>query len=290
MATPLNNAANMGYLASAAGMANPAFAAAQFGLGLVQSGVSLYRLNELRKQRMAQFSDNIDPLKQNVSMFQERMEQGVPQSYLDLATNTAQSQQAARYRNIADSSSGMGSYLARAASVDTANLGLRLAQMSDQERRTAMGQLESARRSLVSQMNMDTQARRQYRLMQEQALGGALRAGTGNMAQAIDYGMPALGKMFRGSGGYSGSNSGGSQPAMDYPVSTLDPYNQQGMAPIFEGMEQGRNVPYGYDASVDPNKMPGLTQGADGFYGSRKGMVKGADGFYGMQPGSYNFK
>jgi hypothetical protein len=43
--------------------------------------------------------------------------------------------------------------------------------------------------------------------MQEQALGGALRAGTGNMAQAIDYGMPAVRKMFGGSGGYSGGGS-----------------------------------------------------------------------------------
>ena len=189
----LGNAGQLAYLASMAGSANPAFAGAQAVLGIIQSGVALSRLSKLRNERMAQFSDNIKPLQDNVNMWENRVRTGVPQSYENLAVNTATAQQAARYRNIADMSAGLGGYMARVSSVDTANLGLRLAQMNDQERRAAMSQLDAARRGLTSQQNMQTQADRQYRMMREQALGGALRAGTANLATALDYGMPRLG-------------------------------------------------------------------------------------------------
>ena len=46
-------------------------------------------------------------------------------------------------------------------------------------------------------MNLQTQANRNLRMMQEQALGGALRAGTQNLASFVDYSlMPQIGNKF----------------------------------------------------------------------------------------------
>jgi len=162
-------------------------AVAQLGLGAIQTGVALYKLRQLSKQRRARFSDNIAPLQRNVDMWQNRMDSGLPLADYTRAMQTQAQQQAGAYRSIADNTVGMGGYFARVAGLDRVNLASQLANMSQQERMNAMRQLGQSRQILVNQMNMDTRDQIQQRMMTEQALGGALRAGTQNMAQAIDY-------------------------------------------------------------------------------------------------------
>ena len=183
---------------SLAGAANPYVAVGQAALGAYQTATALNRLNKLNKQPWDQFSNNMAPLQQNVSMWQDRVNTGLPQSYINQAYNTNAQQTASAYRNIQDSSGGqMGTSFARIAALDRVRLGQNLAAMSDQARREAMGQLAGARSAVASQMNLQTQANRNLRMMQEQALGGALRAGTQNLASFVDYSlMPQIGNKF----------------------------------------------------------------------------------------------
>lgn len=203
--------------------ANPYIAAGQLVLGGIQTATALARLNKLRNKQWSQFDENMKPLQQNVTMWQDRMNNGIPQSYQNQAYAASAMQNASAYRNIQDMSGGqMGTAFGRVAAMDRNRLGLNLAQMNDQARREAMGYLANARSQVVSQMNMQTQAERQQRMMQEQALGGALRAGTQNMTQAFDYTvMPKL----MGMGGGQQTAQPAAQPAAQQMTTNPVPAN-----------------------------------------------------------------
>ncbi len=171
----------------------PPLAVAQFGLGAIQTITALKQLNELKRERVAKYTDNLAPLQENVNMWKGRSEEGLPSSFIDLARGENARQTASTFRRIQDVSGGqLGSSFARVAAMDRIRLGLNLAQMSDSARREAMGQLARSREGMVNQLNLQTSADRNYRMMREQSMGGALKAGTQNLTQAIDYGLPNI--------------------------------------------------------------------------------------------------
>ena len=177
-------------------------AAGQLVLGAIQTGVALNRLNQLSKQPLAQYSDNVAPFQQNIQMYENQVRNGLDPNTINLATNTAADQNASTYRRIQDMTGGQGaSAFARIAAMDRVRLANSLAGMSAQERRAAMASLAQSRVGYANQMNRDIAARQQQRMAQEQAWGGALKAGTYNLQQAFDYGIsPNLQNMI-GSGG-----------------------------------------------------------------------------------------
>ncbi len=173
---------------TAGSAAFPPLAIAELGLGAIQTGVSLARLKKLRDEEMASYNDNLAPLQQNVNMFQNEFNHGLPQAYVAQAYGANAAQNASAYRRIQDVSGGqLGNAFSRIAAMDRIRLGLSLASASADYRRSIMGQLSEANRSITNQKNLQTGQDLRYRMMQEQALGGALKSGTENLAGAIDY-------------------------------------------------------------------------------------------------------
>ncbi len=176
-----------------ASSAFPPLAVAQGVLGAVQAGVALSQLQKLRREKMAQYSDNLAPLQQNVRMYEQAFNQGLPQAYSNQAYSAAAGQNASAYRRIQDMGGGqLSNVFSRISGMDRIRLAQSLAGMNADYRRQAMSALSQSRGAVVGQMNLQTQADRSYRLMREQALGGALKAGTQNLTQAIDFGLGSL--------------------------------------------------------------------------------------------------
>lgn len=218
---------------TAASAAFPPLAIAQLGLGAIQTGVALKNLNNLRKQRMPQFSDNMGYLDSNAQMWQNRMRGGLDPSTINLFQNQQGMQRASAFRRMQDVSGGQsGSYLGRLAALGNITGGLELAKMSDQARLQAMYQLDAVNRARLAQSNMQVGADRQYRMQQEQAYGRALQSGTKNLATAIDYGLPST---------FQWLNNRGSQGSMDPASQTQLP-----MVTPMQIPSAGGSDPYGY--------------------------------------------
>lgn len=226
----------LGYASMIPG-AQPYVAGAQLILGGIQTVTALKKLKDLQNTPMASYLDNITPLQQNVDMWSDRYATGLPQSSIALAQSNAAAQNAASYRQIADNAGGqMANVFSRVAAMDRVRLAQSLAQMNDAARREAMAYLGNARTQLVGQRNMQTTADRQYRLMQEQALGGALRAGTQNLAGAIDYGVtPFIMSRLGGGAGMSPTPvlPGGAPPENSGQSQLQNVINQGGYEPQY---------------------------------------------------------
>jgi hypothetical protein len=210
-------------LAGAGSMAFPPLGVAQGVLGGIQTAVALKRLADLRKEKMPSYLDNIAPLQENVNMWEQRMNQGIPQSFLNQATQQNAQGTASAYRYINDTSGGqLGGAFSRVAALDRVRFATSIAAMNDQARREAMGYLANARSQLVQQQNQQTAQDLRYRQMREQALGQALRAGTQNLTGFLDYGLSGLIKP----GGQT------AQPVATTPTSELVQAPQQGITPV----------------------------------------------------------
>lgn len=173
----------------------------QMVLGGIQTVVGLNGLRKLNKQKYPGFSQDVTGLQENVDMWTQRSQQGIPQSYIDQATNQQSSQLASAYRQIQDTSGGqLSNSFGRIAAMNRVNFAMQLAQLNDQARRQAMTQLAQSRgvlnTTLLGQSNLQTNQETQRRIMLEQAYGGALKAGTANIQQAVDYG----GQSYKGPG------------------------------------------------------------------------------------------
>jgi hypothetical protein len=170
-------------------MAYQAFAyVPQLALGLTQSISSYNRLQELNKKPLPQY--NLQPAQQNVSMYQQRFNQGLSPDELTGMKQQFSSEQAGMYRAASDNSRGqLSSFLGRVSGFDRIRQASQLGSMMASERRAAMSGLAGARQSLEAQMNRQTSQDYSRRMSEEQALGGALKAGTEGIGNALTMGI-----------------------------------------------------------------------------------------------------
>lgn len=160
----------------------------QLALGLTQSINSYNRLQELGKKPLPQY--NLQPAQQNVSMYEQRFRQGLSPDELAGMRQQFSSEQAGMYRAASDNSRGqLSSFLGRVSGFDRIRQASQLGSMMASERRAAMSGLSGARQSLEAQMNRQTSQDYSRRMSEEQALGGALRAGTEGIGNALTMGI-----------------------------------------------------------------------------------------------------
>lgn len=172
-------------------MAGPLLAyAPQVALGAVETIGALQGMKELRGQEVPTYtSDKImGPLRQVEQMYQRGYERGLDPTTIRLAQQQQAAETAGMTRRIGDISGGqLSSATSRLGALDRVRTGLGLAAQDVQYRRSMMGGLAGARQMISGQEFSEAQRQYQRRVMQEQALGGALRAGLGNIGNALTY-------------------------------------------------------------------------------------------------------
>ena len=162
--------------------------APQLALGLVQSISSYNKLQDLNKKPLPQY--NLQPSQQNVNMYETRFRQGLSPEELGGMKQQFASEQAGMYRAASENSGGqLSSFLGRVSGFDRIRQASQLGSMMASERRAAMSGLSGARQSLEAQMNRQTSQDYSRRMSEEQALGGALRAGTEGIGNALTMGI-----------------------------------------------------------------------------------------------------
>jgi len=162
--------------------------APQLALGLVQSISSYNKLQDLNKKPLPQY--NLQPAQQNVNMYDTRFRQGLSPEELGGMKQQFATEQAGMYRAASENSGGqLSSFLGRVSGFDRIRQAAQLGSMMASERRAAMSGLAGARQSLEAQMNRQTSQDYSRRMSEEQALGGALRAGTEGIGNALTMGI-----------------------------------------------------------------------------------------------------
>jgi hypothetical protein len=157
-------------------------------LGGIQAISSYQKLKELQKQSLPTY--NLQPAQQNVQMYEQRFRQGLSPEERAAMQQQFSSQQAGMYRAASDQSRGqLSSFLGRVSAFDRIKQATQLGSMMASERRAAMSGLAGARQGLESQMNRQTSMDYSRRMAEEQALGGALKAGTENIGDALTMGL-----------------------------------------------------------------------------------------------------
>jgi len=161
--------------------------APQLALGALETGVSLAQLQKLSKEELPKY--DLSPTQANVSMYRQRLAQGLPSAEIAAMEQAQAAQNAGGYRQATELSGGqLSSAIGRIGQLQNINLATRMGQMQAQERRAAQSSLAASRSALQGQMNLQTQYDMQRRAQEEQALGGAMRAGLQNMGNALTYG------------------------------------------------------------------------------------------------------
>ena len=163
----------------------------QLALGGMQAISSYQKLKDLQKQSLPQF--NLQPSQQNVSMYEQRFRQGISPEERSAMGQQFATQQAGMYRAASDQSRGqLSSFLGRVSAFDRIKQATQLGSMMASERRAAMSGLSGARQNLESQMNRQTSMDYSRRMSEEQALGGAMKAGLENLGDAATLGLDRL--------------------------------------------------------------------------------------------------
>lgn len=159
----------------------------QLALGAIQTGVALNQLNKLRGQALPRY--DFSPTQANVSMYRQRLAQGLPPAEIAAMQQAQAAQNAGGYRQATELSGGqLSSAIGRIGQLQNINLATRMGQMQAQERRAAQSSLAASQSALQGQMNMQTQYDMQRRAQEEQALGGAVKAGLQGVGNALTYG------------------------------------------------------------------------------------------------------
>jgi hypothetical protein len=162
----------------------------QLALGGIQAISSYQKLKDLQKQALPKF--DLQPAQQNVSMYEQRFKQGLSPEERSAMGQQFSSQQAGMYRAASDQSRGqLSSFLGRVSAFDRIKQASQLGSMMASERRAAMSGLSGARQNLESQMNRQTSMDYSRRMSEEQALGGAMRAGLENIGDSLTTGLYA---------------------------------------------------------------------------------------------------
>lgn len=159
----------------------------QLALGAIQTGVALGELNKLRNQPLPRY--DFSPTQANVSMYRQRLAQGLPPAEIAAMQQAQAGQNAGGYRQATELAGGqLSSAIGRIGQLQNINLATRMGQMQAQERRAAQSGLAASQSALQGQMNMQTQYEMQRRAQEEQALGGAMKAGLQGIGNALTYG------------------------------------------------------------------------------------------------------
>jgi hypothetical protein len=210
----------------------------QLALGAIQTGVALSQLNKLRDQPLPRY--DFSPTQANVSMYRQRLAQGLPPAEIASMQQTQAAQNAGGYRQATELAGGqLSSAIGRIGQLQNINLATRMGQMQAQERRAAQSGLAASQGALQGQMNMQTQYDMQRRSQQEQALGGALRAGLQGMGNALTYGaFDYLGGVGKGSG------TPETQAMLQNSGASMTPYNK-GQYPMTQEDYFNMGTPFG---------------------------------------------
>lgn len=161
--------------------------APQLALGALETGVSLAQLQKLSKEELPKY--DLSPTQANVSMYKQRLAEGLPPAEIAAMEQTQAAQNAGGYRQASELAGGqLSSAIGRIGQLQNINLATRIGQMQGQERRAAQSGLAASRSALQGQMNLQTQYDMRRRESREQALGGSLRAGLTGMGEALTYG------------------------------------------------------------------------------------------------------
>lgn len=219
----------------------------QLALGAIQTGVALSQLNKLKNQPLPKY--DLSPTQSNVSMYKQRLAQGLPSAEIAAMQQAQAAQNAGGYRQATELSGGqLSNAIGRIGQLQNINLATRMGQMQAQERRANQSALAASQGALQGQMNMQTQYDMQRRSQQEQALGGALRAGLQGMGNALTYGaFDYLGGVGKGSG------TPETQALMDNSRASMTPmnYNFYPSAPILSSF----NTPGDFNAGYNPQSI-----------------------------------
>jgi len=210
----------------------------QLALGAIETGVALSKLNQLNKQPLPKY--DLSPTQANVSMYKQRLAQGLPSAEIAAMQQAQASQNAGGYRQATELSGGqLSNAIGRIGQLQNINLATRMGQMQAQERRANQSALAGAQGALQGQMNMQTQYDMQRRSQQEQALGGALRSGLQGMGNALTYGafdyLNGVGK---------GSGTPETQSMMQNSAASMTPYNK-GQYPMTQEDYFNMGTPFG---------------------------------------------
>ena len=210
----------------------------QLALGAIQTGVALSQLNKLRDQPLPRY--DFSPTQANVSMYRQRLAQGLPPAEIAAMEQAQAAQNAGGYRQATELAGGqLSSAIGRIGQLQNINLATRMGQMQAQERRAAQSGLAASQGALQGQMNMQTQYDMQRRSQQEQALGGALRAGLQGVGNALTYGaFDYLGGVGKGSG------TPETQAMLQNSGASMTPYNK-GQYPMTQEDYFNMGTPFG---------------------------------------------
>jgi hypothetical protein len=220
--------------------------APEFALGALETGVALSKLNEMKNQPLPKY--DLSPTQANVSMYRQRLAQGLPPAEIAAMEQAQAAQNAGGYRQATELAGGqLGSAIGRIGQLQNINLATRIGQMQGQERRAAQSSLAASQSALQGQMNMQTQYEMQRRAQEEQALGGALRSGLRGMGDALTYGAFSY---LEGAAKGAGTGTAETETMMTNSAASMTPYNK-GQFPMTQDQYFDMGTPFG--TGVGPN-------------------------------------
>ena len=170
---------------------NPLKTAGQAAGAIAGSVQMIVGLNQLRKAKKLPFPDYSSGMRyanENMEMYRRQYQEGLGDNVLGGVRKETSAATAKTLRSLAETAPQFsGQAASRMTALDRASTEVNLSGLNESTKRTALGGMTRSAAEITEIQQRDVTAKRQYKMMAEQAAGEAIATGSENLVQGIQY-------------------------------------------------------------------------------------------------------
>jgi hypothetical protein len=156
--------------------------------GSVQMIVGLNQLRKAKKLPFPDYTSGMQYANENMETYRRQYQEGLGNDMLGGVRRESSATTAKTLRSLAETTPQFaGQAGSRITAMDRATTEATLSGMNEQAKRTALGGMTRASADISEIQQRDVTAKRQYKMMAEQAAGEAIATGSENLVQGIQY-------------------------------------------------------------------------------------------------------
>lgn len=156
--------------------------------GSIQMIVGLNQLRKAKKLPFPDYSSGMQYANENMEMYRRQYREGLGDDFLGGVRKETSAATAKTLRSLAETAPQFsGQAASRITALDRASTEATLSGMNEQTKRTALSGMTRSAADISEIQQRDVKAKRDYKMMAEEAAGEAIARGSENLVQGIQY-------------------------------------------------------------------------------------------------------
>lgn len=156
--------------------------------GAVQMAVGYAQLQKAKKLPFPDYTSGMQYANENMEMYRRQYKEGLGDDMLGGVRKETSAQTAKTLRSLAETTPQFaGQAASRMGALDRMSTEVNLSKMDESYKRSAIGGMTRSASEISTIQQRDVTAKREYKMMAQQAAGEAIKTGSENLVQGIEY-------------------------------------------------------------------------------------------------------